>query len=108
MKDAIFHPSIRKVIQNFPKEIRREMGKAIRELQEGLSLGMPMSRTMPSVAQGVSELRFKDSAGQYRVFYYTKHSSGILIFHAFTKKTQKTPDREIDVGRKRLRELIDG
>jgi phage-related protein len=96
------------VFQEFPKSVRQEAGKAIRELQSGLSLGMPKSRTMPSVAQGVSELRFKDSAGQYRVFYYTKHSAGILIFHAFTKKTQKTPDKEIELGRKRLKELIDG
>ncbi|MBI4402515.1 MAG: type II toxin-antitoxin system RelE/ParE family toxin [Deltaproteobacteria bacterium] len=26
----------------------------------------------------------------------------ILVFHAFVKKTEKTPKREIELGRKRL------
>jgi phage-related protein len=108
VKTAIFHPSVRKELHEFPEDIRREAGKAIRELQKGVFLDMPLSKAMPSVEQGVFELRLKDRNGQYRIFYYLKHADGILIFHAFTKKTQKTPDKEIALGRKRLRELIYG
>jgi phage-related protein len=28
------------------------------------------------------------------------------MFHAFAKKTQKTPDREIELGKKRLKEML--
>jgi phage-related protein len=56
---------------------------------------MPMSRPMPSVAAGVSELRVKDSARIYRAFYATRIGSELLVFHAFVKKTQKTPAHEI-------------
>jgi len=67
---------------------------------------MPLSRPIPSVAQGVYELRVRDRDGIYRVFYYTKSPLGIFVFHAFQKKTQKTPDQEIELGRKRLRETF--
>jgi phage-related protein len=67
---------------------------------------MPTSRPMSSVAAGVAELRVRDENGVYRVFYYTASALGILVFHAFTKKTQQTPPLEIEVARKRLKELL--
>jgi phage-related protein len=61
---------------------------------------------MPTVGTGVEELRIRDQSGIYRVFYYVKLVRGILVFHAFMKKTQKTPQREIDLGKKRLKEML--
>jgi phage-related protein len=68
---------------------------------------MPLSRPMPSVAPGVQELRVRDRDGIYRAIYLVKADRGVLVFHAFEKKTQKTPPYEIAVARRRLRELID-
>jgi phage-related protein len=62
---------------------------------------------MPSVGSGVSELRVSGMGGIYRVFYTTAVQGGILVFHAFAKKSQQTPGSEISVGRKRLRGLLD-
>jgi phage-related protein len=62
---------------------------------------------MPEVAPGVSELRVRGEDGIYRAFYYTASPEGILVFHAFLKKTQRTPPLEIDLARKRLKELLD-
>jgi len=62
---------------------------------------------MASVGSGVEELRLRDRSGAYRVFYYTKLADSILIFHAFAKKTQKTPQREIALAQKRLKEMLD-
>ena len=42
-----------------------------------------------------------------RVFYYAKLADSVLIFHAFTKKTQKTPPDEIALGQKRLKEMLE-
>lgn len=67
---------------------------------------MPLSRPMPSVAAGAEELRIKDRSGAYRIFYYTKLAKSVLIFHAFVKKTQKTPEHEIALAKIRLREMI--
>ena len=107
MKLAVFHPKARDAIRSFPEDIRREVGKLIFDLQKGERLSMPLSRPMPSVAPAVEELRVKDRSGAYRVFYYTRLADSILIFHAFAKKTQKTPPHEIALGQKRLKEIID-
>jgi phage-related protein len=62
---------------------------------------------MKTVAVGAYELRVRGADGIYRAFYFTKSSEGILVFHAFMKKTPKTPLEEIDVGRRRLKELLE-
>ena len=107
MKPAVFHPKARDAIRDFPEDVRREFGKAIFDLQKGEKLAMPLSRRMPSVGPGVEELRVKDRSGGYRVFYYAKLADSILIFHAFEKKTQKTPPHEIALAQKRLQEMLD-
>jgi phage-related protein len=73
----------------------------------GESIGMPDSRPMPGVAAGVSELRVGTAEGSFRAFYYTASSRGVLVFHAFTKKTQRTLPVEVGLARKRLKELFD-
>ena len=106
MKPVVFHPKARDTIRDFPIEVRRALGKALTDLQKGASLTMPLSKAMSTVAAGVEELRLKDAAGIYRVFYFKRSQKGILVFHAFVKKTQKTPAHEIEVGRKRLVEVL--
>ena len=49
----------------------------------------------------------KGEDGIFRVFYYTASAAGVLVFHAFAKKTQRTPSPEIELARKRLKELLD-
>ena len=61
MKLASFHPKALDVIKEFPKDVRRELGKVIFDLQKGVKLTMPTSRAMSSVAAGVSELRLRVS-----------------------------------------------
>jgi phage-related protein len=67
---------------------------------------MPQSRPMKQLGSAAFELRVKDKEGIYRVFYvlYDKHR--ILVPHAFTKKTQKTPHQQIETAQKRLRRLF--
>ena len=63
---------------------------------------------MPAVGPGVSELRRRSEDGQFRTFYLSANAKGILVFHAFVKKTQQTPLPEIQTARKRLKEMQDG
>jgi phage-related protein len=106
MKAAIFHPAAREAIRSFPVEVRKELGKALYDLQMGETLSMPLSRTMASLAPGAAELRIRDRSGVYRVFYFVRSKRGILVFHAFVKKGRATPERELELGRKRLKELV--
>ena len=106
MKPALFHPKVRAAIQEFPEDVRRELGKAIFDLQKGAVLHLPLSRPMRSVATGVDELRLKDRAGIYRVFYYARLANRVVIFHAFIKKSQQTSAYDVELGRKRLKEIL--
>ena len=106
MKKAVFHPTARKVIQDFPREIRRELGEAITDLQLGMQPTMLVFRSMPAMGPGIGEIRIADGSGAYRAFYYLKLRDAVLIFHAFQKKTEKTPQKEIDTGLRRLKEMV--
>jgi phage-related protein len=106
VKAAVFHPKALVTIREFPEDVRRGFGKAIFDLQKGEKLSMPLSRPMNLTTVGVEELRIKDRSGAYRVFYYARMADSVLIFHAFTKKTQKTPLNEIALAQKRLEEML--
>jgi len=68
----------------------------------GPDLGMPHTRSM---GEGLFELRLKAAEGIARVFYCTMIGKRIVMLHQFTKKTEKTPPRELATARRRLREV---
>jgi phage-related protein len=107
MKPVVLHAKAREIIREFPRDIRDRLGRALFLLQMGEQPGLPLSRPMPTVAPGVAEIRLHGSDGQYRVFYVAASDRGVLVFHAFVKKTQRTPFSEIRVARKRLKEILD-
>jgi phage-related protein len=107
LKTIIWDKSALEVVRSFSAEVRQEMGALLRILQDGGQLGMPQSKPMKQLALSAFELRIKDRDGIYRVFYVLFDKDRILVPHAFTKKTQKTPRQEIETGKKRLRRLID-
>ena len=106
VKKLTMHPKAREAIQGFPEDVKDRMGFALREIQKGYVLGMPRSRSMPTLGMRAAELRIRGEDGIYRTFYYTKAEEAVLVFHAFVKKTQKTPVLEIELGKKRLKELL--
>ena len=105
-KNVIIHKRARDIIRGFSKAVRTDIGELLFDLQRGENIGMPDARPMPTIAAGAYELRVKDSDGIYRVFYYVKSAEGILVVHAFAKKTQSTPQNEIETARKRLWEML--
>ena len=73
-------------------------------VQDGELLGMPRSRPMPSIGPGVHELRVRDAAHNWRVFYRVE-ADIFLVFLIFPKTTERTPKRMIDMARKKLRDF---
>lgn len=106
MNEVVWNKRTLEEIRCFAEEVKDEIGFLLYRLQIGEVLKMPHVRPMPSIAQGCYELRVRDSAGIYRVFYYQKVKGKILIFHAFTKKTEKTSLRDIAVGKNNLWEML--
>ena len=71
----------------------------------GADLRMPHSRALGA---GLFELRPKGPEGIGRVFYCTQVGRVIVILHSFIKKTQETPDADMRIARKRLKEVKNG
>lgn len=88
----------------FTKNARVEAGQLLRRLQEGELLSMPLSRPMPSIGSGCHELRVRD-AGHYWRLVYRIDSGAILLIAVFPKGTQKTPQKEIDLCKGRLKQF---
>ena len=99
-------PSCRREVEGLPDEIRGDLADALARLDAGLSLAMPLSRSMPSIGRGVHELRLKDRSGQYRVIYALVLRGSVHVLHAFKKTTRATAGRSIAVAQRRLQEVI--
>lgn len=106
VKPVVFNSRALAFIREQPVSIRSQIGEALRDLQKGISLGMPLSRPMTFIAPGVHELRARAGESTMRIFYYVSGFDAILVFHAFQKKSKKTPMREIHLARKRLKEML--
>jgi len=74
-------------------------------MEFGPNLGMPHSRSMGG---GLFELRPHGREGIGRAFYCFVVGQRVIILHAFIKKTQGTPKKELKIARKRMKEVLHG
>lgn len=86
----------------FSREARIQAGYLLRRLQRGDSLGMPHSRSMPSVGLRCHELRITDESKIWRVILRID-SDAVIILEVFSKTTSKTPKSVIESCKRRLR-----
>ena len=90
-------------IRAFPEDARRITGFELRRVQQGLQ---PTDwKPMGSVGAGVEEIRVH-TGQEHRVFYVARFEEGLYVLHAFEKRSRKTPDRDIEVARTRLSDVL--
>ena len=95
---------VQKAILNLPPGLlARYLRLTDLMLEFGPNLGMPHTKAM---SDGLFELRLKSKEGIARVFYCAVVEERILMLHTFTKKSQKTPKKELDIARRRLKEVV--
>ena len=103
-----FHQQVVAEIESWPVDVPflADYARLVELLAEyGPSLRLPHSRAF---GDGLFELRPRGRAAIGRAFYCFMVGRRITVLHAFIKKTQQTPDRELKLARKRLKELQDG
>lgn len=61
---------------------------------------------MPTVGQGVREIRIRDTAGAFRIIYIAKFADAVYVLHCFQKKTEKTSKADLELASKRYRDLL--
>ena len=98
-----FHPRVLAEIESWPADVLADYARLVELLAEhGPSLRLPHSRTFGG---GLFELRPHGRSGIGRAFYCFMTGKRIVVLHAFIKKTQQTPERELKLARKRQKEL---
>ena len=90
---------VREWLKSLPSdEDRKRIGEDIKTVEFGWPVGMPVCR---SVGGGIYEVR--SSMDRNRIarvlFYFDKHGRMVLL-HGFIKKTQKTPDEDLELARR--------
>ena len=92
---------VREWLLELDQEDRRIIGEDIKDVEFSWPIGMPLCR---SLEQGLWEVRSKITHKRIaRVIFYVNGSEMILL-HGFVKKTQKTPDKDKKLARKRKKE----
>lgn len=71
-------------------------------IEHGPNLRLPHSRAFGG---GLFELRPRGKSGIGRAFYCFLVGQCMVILHAFIKKSQQTPEQEIKLARKRIKEI---
>jgi len=89
-----------------PSEVRIEAGYLFRLVQAGIPLNLPHNQPMPTIGKNCHELRINSSSGIWRFLYFID-SDAIVSLRSFCKKTPKTPKREIELCKKRLKTYMD-
>lgn len=98
-----FSETVRLDVAGLPFDMRaRYTAYTERMKQFGANLGMPHTRAMGG---GLFELRLKGADGIARVFYCVIQEGRIVMLHSFIKKTQATPKRELEIARRRKKEI---
>ena len=94
----------REQMRGFPDEPRREAGYQLDRIQAGKE---PADwKPIPSVGLGVNEIRVREDSGAFRVIYVAKFAEAVYVLHAFQKKARKTPTHDLELARRRFRELV--
>ena len=103
---AFYDTDVESEILDLPAGLlARFLRYAERMEEHGPNLGMPHTRAMGG---GLFELRLKAGEGNARVFYCTVVERRIVMLHLFVKKSQKTPRKELDIARRRQKDMTDG
>lgn len=101
MTVIFFSSKIQDYLISLPKLSSAKSFRHIRLLQVfGNKLEMPYSK---QILPNLYELRVR---GQQEVrIFYCFHKNQAVVLHAFIKKSQKTPQKEIQIALKRIRLL---
>ena len=99
----------RKPVEEFLIDLKRENRLLAKQAFKGL--GKIRSRTYHRaplskyLEPGLWELRIKAGTDILRIVYTFQRGQIIILLHVFVKKQQKTPENELEIARKRLKEI---
>jgi len=90
---------VRDWLRSLPSpEDRKRIGEDIKTVEFGWPVGMPVYRPLGG---GLYEVRTNLAGNRMaRVLFYIDKKSRMVLLHGFVKKTQKTPDKDLELARR--------
>lgn len=89
---------VRDWLKDLPRDDKRQIGEDIKTAQLGWPLGMPLIR---KIDKELWEVRTRLAGGIARVFF-TVADGHMVLLHGIIKKSQKTPQAELNTALTRL------
>ncbi len=103
-KSTLGKEPVRDWLKDLDKEDRAIIGADIKTVEFGWPIGMPTCRSLTG-RKDLWEIRSKITDGKIaRVFFFT-HGGKMILLHGIVKKTQKTPESDLDLAMKRKKEF---
>ena len=93
---------VREWLKSLDELDRQAIGQDLMRAQWRWPVGMPLCRAM---GQGLWEIRTDLPSNRIARVLLCLHEGVLVALHGFIKKTQKTPDDELALARKRQKEL---
>jgi phage-related protein len=101
-KISFFDEKVETQTLRFPAGILANLLHILEMIEElGPALGAPYTAPMGG---GLFEIRARGKEGIGRSLFCTAKGGEVVILHSFIKKTQKTPKKDLEIARKRLRD----
>jgi phage-related protein len=105
-KIIFFNQKVENETLNLPKSIIADLISIFDMVEDvGPNLGRPHSAPLKN---GLFEFRAKGTEGIARSIFCTVVKQEVVILHTFIKKTNAIPKRDLDLAKKRKRELENG
>jgi phage-related protein len=89
---------VREWLKGLTQEDRKRIGVDIKTVEFGWPIGMPVCRPL---GDGIYEVRTSMAQNRIaRVLFYIDKKSRMVLLHGFIKKTQKTPDEDLELAKR--------
>ena len=93
---------MREWLKNLPSsDDRKRIGEDIKTVEFGWPIGMPVCKPL---GNGIYEVRTGLAQNRIaRVLFYIDKKGRMVLLHGFIKKTQKTPNEDLNLARNNMR-----
>jgi phage-related protein len=93
---------VREWLSEMPPDDKRIIGRDMAKVQFGWPVGLPLCRPMSG---GLWEVRSSLPSGREARVLFGFYKGTFYALHGFIKKSQKTPEHELELAQQRYRDL---
>ena len=93
---------VREWLKSLDEADRKIVGEDIKDVEFSWPIGMPLCRAL---GNGLWEVRSELTQGRIARVLFCIHEGRMVLLHGFIKKTQKTPDADLNLAIKRKRDI---